>query len=124
MDLAGLIALETDIWQALQRGDPIVDNELLAADFLGVYPTGFADKADHVGQLANGPTVTEFAIRDPRFLGLSDSIALLAYRAEYRRSGADEVEEMYVSSLWSCHNGRWTNAFSQDTPVDPAAVVP
>ncbi len=56
-----LIELETGVWLALQRGDAEADRKLLSEDFLGVYPTGFADRADHVGQLADGPTVTEFA---------------------------------------------------------------
>lgn len=126
MNVDELIALESSVWEALRRGDSTADNELLAADFLGVYPTGFADRADHVEQLVDGPTVLEFAIHDAQMLEVSTSHVLLAYRAEYRRPGNKEaaLEEMYVSSLWSNRDGSWVNVFSQDTPVDPTATLP
>ncbi len=124
MELAALIALETSVWDALQQGDPSADTDLLAADFLGVYPTGFSDRSDHAGQLGEGPTVAAYAILDPRCVQLSADHALLAYRAQYRRPGSDATEEMYVSSVWSRRDGRWINVFSQDTPADPEADIP
>ncbi len=124
MDLAALIALETSVWDALLQGDASGDADLLASDFLGVYPTGFADRSDHAGQLSEGPTVAAYAILDARSVQLSADHALLAYRAEYRRPGADAAEEMYVSSVWSRRDGRWINVFSQDTPVNPETNIP
>lgn len=120
MDLDAFIELERNVWEALRRGDPEADARLLSDDFLGVYPSGFADRSDHVGQLANGPTVAEFALHDARLLVVSDDDVMLAYRADYRRPGASErdaVESMYVSSLWCRRSGRWVNVFSQDSPV-------
>jgi hypothetical protein len=113
------IRLETEVWRALVEGDAAADARLLADDFLGVYPTGFADRSDHVGQVRDGPTVDEFTLSDERLLVLSDSAVLLAYRADYRRapSAAEaEIETMYVSSLWCRRDDRWVNVFSQDTP--------
>lgn len=124
MDLAALITLESSVWEALRTGDAGVDEALLATDFLGVYPTGFADRDDHTGQLGGGPTVADYTIHDPRHLDIGEGHALLAYRAEYRRPGASITESMYVSSLWSERAGRWINVFSQDTPVDPEALLP
>jgi hypothetical protein len=117
--------LETEVWQALVIGDPDADSRLLAADFLGVYPTGFADRADHVGQIGAGPTVAEFTLSEERVLSVSDSAVLLAYRADYRRPGAaagSDLEAMYVSSLWCRRDERWVNVFSQDTPVSTVGV--
>lgn len=122
--MAELIALEESVWEALREGNEAADRGLLAPDFLGVYPTGFADRGDHAGQLDDGPTVTEYAIAEPRAIEISDDHALLAYRAEYRRPGSNETESMYVSSLWSRRDGQWINVFSQDTPVDPEADLP
>lgn len=122
--MAELIALETSVWEALREGDRASDAALLAADFLGVYPTGFADRGDHAGQLDDGPTVAEYVIAEPQAIEISDDHALLAYRAEYRRPGSSETESMYVSSLWSKRDGAWINVFSQDTPVDPEADLP
>jgi hypothetical protein len=110
------IRLETEVWRALVGGDATADARLLSDDFLGVYPTGFADRSDHVGQLNDGPTVAEFALSDERLLVLSDSAVLLAYRADYRRAPGSNLETMYVSSLWCQRDGRWLNVFSQDTP--------
>jgi hypothetical protein len=119
------IRLETEVWRALVSGDAVADARLLAEDFLGVYPTGFADRSDHVGQLNAGPTVDEFTLSHERLLVLSDSVVLLAYRADYRRAPraeGTELETMYVSSLWCRRGGRWVNVFSQDTPPGPSTV--
>jgi hypothetical protein len=113
------LRLETEVWRALVSGDAAADARLLSDDFLGVYPTGFADRSDHIGQLSGGPTVAEFTLSDERLLVLSDSAVLLAYRADYRRAPraeGTELETMYVSSLWWRRDGRWVNVFSQDTP--------
>src|SRR5262245_28515 len=80
------IRLETEVWHALVNGDAEADARLLAEDFLGVYPTGFADRSDHVGQLAGGPTVDEFTHSEARLVVVSDTAVLLAYRADYRRA--------------------------------------
>ncbi len=71
--------------------------------FLGVYPTGFADRTTHVEQLVDGPTVTSFTLHDARMLTVSESAVLLSYRAEFERptsNAVSEVQRMYVSSLW------------------------
>ena len=101
-------------------GDPAADAALLADDFVGVYPTGFAGRADHTGQLAAGPTVAEYAISDAQLVSAGPDAALLVYGATFRRAGQpgnDEAEAMYVSSLWCRRDGRWLNTFSQDTPA-------
>jgi hypothetical protein len=120
MDLDGCVELETQVWDALVRGDAGEDARLLADDFLGVYPSGFADRSDHAGQLANGPTVADFELLESRIMVLSDSDVLLSYRAEYHRvsnSPHPAAKSMYVSSLWSRRSGHWVNVFSQDTPA-------
>jgi hypothetical protein len=123
IELDELLALETNIWNALRSGDAQADMSHLADDFLGVYPSGFADRSDHVEQLADGPTVSSFEILDPRVIVISDDHALLVYQADFRRPGSDDTpESMFVSSLWSRRNGQWTNAFSQDTPVGVPVV--
>ena len=117
MDLEQLVVLETDVWNALVDGDGGADGDALSEDFLGVYPTGFADRADHVGQLADGPTVASFRLCDARMLVVSDDAALLAYRAEYRRPGAATTEAMWVSSLWCRRAGRWARPREPLPPV-------
>lgn len=124
MEIEELLALETAVWQALVDGDVATDAALLAADFVGLYPTGFAGHDDHTGQLAAGPTVRRFELSEARMLTVSDAAALLMYRAVYERAGEQAPpESMYVSSLWCRRGGRWLNVFSQDTPDTGVAVV-
>lgn len=117
--LEDFIQLETQVWRALANGDADADGRMLSDDFLGVYPTGFANRTDHVGQLADGPTVATFALHDARMIALSESAVMLSYRAEFERRTSDVpsgVQTMYVSSLWCRRGGKWLNVFSQDTP--------
>ena len=119
-DLNSFVELETSVWDALRRGDVEEDSRLLAEDFLGVYPSGFANRSDHASQLANGPTVADFDLSEARLMVLSDDDVLLAYRADWHRfenGGRGARESMYVTSLWSRRDGRWVNVFSQDSPV-------
>jgi hypothetical protein len=120
MDLAAFVELETQVWEALRRGDAEADTRLLSDDFLGVYPTGFADRSDHARQLADGPTVADYEIHDARIMVLSENDVLLAYRADWHALVAGERgnrESMYVSSLWCQRAGTWVNVFSQDCPA-------
>lgn len=121
-DLATLLELEHGVWRALVDGDADADRRALSADFLGVYPTGFAGRAEHVGQLADGATVAEYELTDAQVVPVCDDAALLVYRAAYRRSGGDDRELMYVSSLWCRRADGWVNTFSQDTPVGRPVV--
>lgn len=117
--------LERQVWDALTTGDADADRELLAPDFVGLYPTGFADRADHVASLAGGPTVDAYELSETRLLTVAENAVLFCYRADYRRateSSLGPVEAMYVTSLWCRRGGRWLNVFSQDTPVGEPVV--
>ncbi len=119
LTLGTFIRLETQVWDALMKGDATADSKLLAEDFLGVYSSGFADRSEHVGQLVDGPTVASFKLSDSRILMISDEAVLHAYRADwYRAESPDSPEVMYISSLWVRRSERWINVFSQDTPAD------
>ncbi len=111
-----LLAHERRVWDALVAGDRTADEALLAADFLGVYPTGFAGRTEHVAQFAAEPTVESYEIRSPRSVVITDDHVLLAYEALFTRPRGT-AERMYVSSLWSRRGNRWVNTFSQDTPA-------
>jgi hypothetical protein len=124
VDIEALIGLEDEVWNALVLGDAGADEALLAEDFVGVYPTGFAGRADHVRQLSDGPTVASYELSEPRMLTLSSSCVVLLYRADYVRVGDAGVgEAMYVSSIWELRADRWINVFSQDTPATGESVV-
>jgi hypothetical protein len=122
---ATIEALERRVWNALIAGDADADRALLAPDFVGLYPTGFADRNDHADSLASGPTVASYELSETRLLTVSDDAVLFCYRSDFRRAtatGPGPVEAMYVSSLWRRRDGRWLNVFSQDTPPGEALV--
>ncbi len=111
------IDLESRVWDALTNGDADADLELLSADFVGVYPTGFASRADHVAQLADGPSMASYSITEAKLIEVSGDAAMLCYRADYQRPQRSVGESMFISSLWLRKDGRWQNTFSQDSPA-------
>jgi hypothetical protein len=115
--LEEILRLETGVWSALAAGDAVADAALLAEDFLGVYPTGFAARSDHTGQLLGGPTVAGYELTEVRLVELSADVVLLAYRARFVPAAETAPRTMYVSSVWQRRDGRWRNVFSQDTPA-------
>ncbi len=115
--LEQLLHCEKAVWDALVTGDAEADDRALSADFLGVYPDGFAGKSDHVAQLAAGPSVLRYALSAVRVLAFGPDHALLAYHATYVRTGRRDAEAMYVSSVWRRSDSGWVNVFSQDTPA-------
>lgn len=120
IDLDGLLALETAVWDAMRTGDGEADERMLADDFLGVDPSGFATRSEHASLLADGPTVAEFELSDARMFVVSPTDVLLSYRADFVPLAAGvrgDATAMYVSSLWSLRDGRWLNTFSHDCPV-------
>lgn len=114
--LNDLLACETAVWQALVDGDAQADEAALSPDFLGVYPSGFSDRAGHVSQLADGPSIARFSLSQAQIRPLPGDHALLSYHAVYQRAGSDLSEAMFVSSLWRKEGTLWVNLFSQDTP--------
>jgi hypothetical protein len=118
--LLTVLALETQVWEALKRGDPDLDQELLTPNFLGVYPTGFATREEHCSPLRNGPTAASYEILEPRLMELSPDLVLLTYLASWSRIKDGKPctpEKMYISSIWQQGKTGWKNIFSQDTPA-------
>ncbi|WP_170427841.1 nuclear transport factor 2 family protein [Ruegeria arenilitoris] len=113
-----ILSLEKQVWAALVDGNAAADRALLSADFLGVYPTGFANRDDHVGQFADAPTMSDYKLSETRLRVLIPDIVLLTYRADYQRPGVEGWDAMLISSLWERRHDVWVNSFSQDTPVE------
>jgi hypothetical protein len=115
-EIKHFVGLETEVWQALADGDGEADARLLSDDFLGVYTVGFAGRDDHVAQLADGPTVSDYSLSDARLMVLAEDMVLIAYRADFTRPGEAASASVLISSIWRAREGRWVNIFSQDTP--------
>lgn len=113
-----VVAAETAVWEALRSGDRTADRTLLAEEFLGVYPTGFIGRDDHVAELDGGPIVAEYEILETRHLPVAADASLLAYRVTFRPTAGGEPVTWMVSSIWRREpDGSLVNTFSQDTPV-------
>jgi hypothetical protein len=117
LTVEAFVALESQVWDALARGDAEADERLLSDDFLGVYPSGCADRSAHVGELVDGATVDGYVLSDARIMVLAPDSVLLAYRADWRRRAGGPTDAMFVTSVWCRRDGRWVNVFSQDTPA-------
>ncbi len=113
-----ILRLEKQVWTALVEGNAEADRALLSPDFLGVYPTGFANRDDHVGQFADAPTMSTYELSEAKLRVLTSDIVLLSYRADYTRPDAPDAEAMLISSLWERRHDVWINTFSQDTPLE------
>lgn len=119
LTLETALALEEKVWHALVAGDPSADGAMLTDDFLGVYPSGMSDRAGHMAELADGPTMAEYCLSEARLTALGPGRCLLSYLATYRTPGAQDWQAMYISSLWELRGDTWLNSFSQDTPTAP-----
>ena len=113
-----ITALERAVWDALVEADAKADHALLSPEFLGVHSDGFANKADHTGQLAEGPSVAWYEFESVQVRRLGDDHALISYRADFGRPDETGTETMYVSSIWQRSTTGWLNIFSQDTLKD------
>ena len=108
-----ITSYEKQVWQALVSGDKTADAALLSDDFVGVYPDGFAKKADHTDQLNQGPTVQSYTLDGLRIMQLGTDHAVLSYHACFRRVGKTADEKMYVSSIWQREGSTWINILSR-----------
>ncbi len=113
-----ILSLEKQVWTALVEGNAEADRALLSPDFLGVYPTGFANRDDHVGQFADAPTMATYELSEAKLRVLTSDVVLLSYRADYTRPDTTAAEAMLISSLWERRHDVWINSFSQDTPLE------
>lgn len=116
--LDDILALEIKVWEALVSGDPKADGAMLTEDFLGVYTSGYSDKAGHMAELTDGPSMAEYRLSEARLKHLGKRRVILSYRADYRKPDAENWDAMYISSIWESRKGVWLNVFSQDTPTD------
>lgn len=114
--LCEILAQEENVWQALISGDMGADKKALHADFLGVYPSGFAARQDHLDQLKQGPSIASHVLSQARLLQLGPDYVCLSYHARFTRTGSGVEEAMSVSSIWQRAAQGWVNVFSQDTP--------
>ncbi|KPP87277.1 MAG: protein of unknown function containing DUF4440 domain [Rhodobacteraceae bacterium HLUCCA08] len=114
--LTEVLAEETQVWEALVKGDTEAYQTALAEEFEGVYPDGVFGRETQLAVLEDGPTIDDYALASARVRPIGADHAMLIYHARYRRAGQVAWEAMRVTSLWRRRRGGWVNVFSQDTP--------
>ena len=101
-------------------------SDLVAADALAVYDSGFATKAEVISAIRSMRDV-HYSMDDIKFIPISDSAGLIIYRMT-QDGQTDEQRfhrQYYVSSLWLKRNGKWVSPFWQETDkaTDSAAAA-
>ena len=117
------IAMEKEDWEALRNKDKAAATRLLADDFVGMYDSGFATKAEWIKQMDGQYTIDAYTIEEPKVLRPSPTTALLLYKSTCKGTGewAGYCSHLqYISDLMVQRNGKWEDLFSQDTIAVPA----
>ncbi len=115
-----LIALERQSWVAWQAHDGKFFDDFLADDHVELGSSGPAGKQAVVKFVGSGAcTVETYAVSDFRFTRISDTAALLVYRAEQKTNcgGAALPSPAWATSVYALRDGRWRNVLYQQLPI-------
>ena len=109
-----LLALERRFW----KGDAAFYERHLLADAVVALPVpaGILRRDQIIASVADGPRWAKLRIVNPRVVRLSDTSALLTYRAQASREGAAAPYLTVASSAYVLTGGEWQLAFHQQTP--------
>lgn len=109
-----LLALERRFW----KGDAAFYERHLSADAVMALPVaaGILRRDQIVASVAEGPRWTQLRIVNPRVVRLSDTSAMLTYRAQASREGESAPYLAVASSAYVLADGEWQLAFHQQTP--------
>ncbi|BDG01128.1 nuclear transport factor 2 family protein [Anaeromyxobacter oryzae] len=111
-----LVDLEDRFWAS--AGDPEFYRRALAANAVMVFPhpARVLDRDGAIGAVATTKPWTSWALEDRRAVRLSESTAVLTYRALARREGQAPYAAL-VTSVYVEEDGAWKLAVHQQTPV-------
>jgi hypothetical protein len=113
------VLLERQAWDAVKAKDDRTYVRLLAQDFVDVEPGGIITESEEekgIDQL----TVYDYKWESLRVLHFTPDVTLLIYKATQKATygGQPVPSPTWVSSLWIKRNGRWLNAFVQETKAE------
>jgi len=111
-----IAAKEREELNSLKTGDLALFAGLLADDAVFVDIHGPAGKTEVVEHTA-GFRLLEYAMEDVRFVPISETAGLIAYKLTEKGAshGRDFAATVYVSALWVEREGKWVCKFSQET---------
>jgi ketosteroid isomerase-like protein len=113
-----IIAKEREELEAIKSGDMKSFAELLAEDAVFLNQRGYGDKA-LVVKNTSMVRLLEFSMDDIRFVPISESSGLVAYRLTetMARGGQQFNFQVYASAVWIQRADKWLCIFSQETPA-------
>lgn len=113
-----LWALEEQGWEALstENGGAFY-RDYLTDDALMVFPFGVLAKDRTIEAIEAAPPWASYRLEEPRIVQLTDSSAIVTYRATARREGAETAYSALMSSVYVNRDGAWKLAFHQQTPL-------
>jgi len=119
-----LTSSESKLWEAWKNkdGEPFKQN--LTDDSVMIDMTGIVQGKDKaVDSMMKTPCeVKSYSLGDIKVDWVDKETALLTYKAQADATcGGQKVPPaVYASSIWVNKNGKWLNAFHQETPVGTA----
>jgi hypothetical protein len=111
-----VVSHEREGLDALKVGDVDHFGNLTADDAVLVDAHGPATKARVLKNVA-GFRLTDYTMDDIRFIPLSATSGLIAYKISEKGVSHDRefAVQAYVSSIWTQRGGKWVCLFSQET---------
>jgi ketosteroid isomerase-like protein len=115
-----LLALEEEFWRANREGDADFYDRTLRDDALLVSRFGLAGKAQVVAGIgANRNPFVRTALSDQRVTVLSDTVAMVNYRAGYTAliNGAEVDFTVLATSVYVREGDAWRSVLHQQSAV-------
>jgi len=113
-----IVAQERKELEALKSANAAEFAGLIADDAVFVDSRGSAGKVEvvqHIGDFK----LLDYSMADVKFVPLSDSSGLIAYRLTQKGSshGKEFSAQIHASALWVERDGKWVCVFSQESPA-------
>ena len=119
-----LVALERQSWVAWKNHDGKFFDAFLADDHVELGANGPAGKQAVVKFVEGGAcTVESYTLSDFRYMRVSDTAAVLVYRAEQKTKcgGGDVPSPVWATSVYGFRDGKWRNVLYQHLPTGRGA---
>jgi ketosteroid isomerase-like protein len=113
-----VLELERQGWEALAGGSGrAFYREYMADDGLMVVPGAVLSKEEVLSSIDDDNPWADFSLDDERVVRVGDGVAVVAYRAEAKREGADGYVALMTTTYARGDDGVWRVVLHQQTPV-------
>ena len=121
-----IVANETAINAAIQKGDLAAFQKLVPGDAWAIDPTGVSTGADFAKIMSEFKVEPGWKIDGSRFMWINDTTVLHVYRwtGKGTMMGQKLPSPAWCSTVWSLKNGQWQGMFHQETEAAPMPPHP